>query len=357
MSNTIDLGPLAPLMEDDSVREIMVNGHETVYVERRGELVEVPSEFRDEQHLRDIIANIFESLGREITPESPIADCRLAVGARVNVVMPPISLVGPTLTIRKFFSHRLTMDDLIGFGAISPEIAEFLRACILARLNIVVAGGTGSGKTTLFNELLGFIPENERIITVENAAELQFQHKHLIRLESRPADNKGEGEVTIESLVVNSLRMRPDRIIIGEVRSGEAIHVFQAMRTGHDGAMFTMYANSPRDALSRLETMATMSGFDLPLLTVRDMMAGAIDVIVHIQRMQDGRRKILFVTEIVGMQGSEIETQDIFEFVQTGKEDGKITGYHTPTGNIPSLIERIKGAGGEFPEDFFTPKE
>lgn len=353
------LAPLEPLLNDPQVKEIMVDGHSKVYVERGGKFVDVPTPFRDEGHLMEVIAAIFEPLGRKVDQSSPMCDARLFDGSRVNVVVPPISLVGPVLTLRKFPLKPLTIEDVLGFGSWNEDIVEFLRACVRARLNIVVAGGTGSGKTTLLNLIAGMIPSDERIITVENVSELQqllsTKFKRLVRLESRPPNIEGKGEITMRDLVINALRMRPDRIIVGEVRAGEAIEVFQAMNTGHDGTMMSIHANSPRDTLARLETMVLMANPSLPLLNVRQHMASAIDLITYQERLQDGRRKVLKVTEVVGLQGDVIMLQDIFEFRQTGVKEGEITGHFTATGNIPRFLDRIRAAGVELPMRLFTP--
>lgn len=352
------LAALEPLLKDPDVVEIMVDGHERVYVEKGGQFVDVPTPFRDAEHLYEVINAIFAPLGHKVDASSPIADARLVDGSRVNVVIPPISLVGPVLTIRKFWQTPLSVEDLLQFGSWSEEIVTFLRACVHGRLNIVVAGGTGSGKTTVLNIVAGMIPADERVITIENASELQLlpeRSKRLVRLESRPPGIEGEGEVTMRDLVINALRMRPDRIIVGEVRAEEVLDLFQAINTGHDGCMLTIHANSPRDAVNRLETMATMANLAMPLLTVRQQMASAIDLIVHMERLHDGKRKILKVTEVTGMQGDVIGLQDIFEFRKTGFKDQVISGYHTATGHIPRWLNRLREAGIELPVSLFTP--
>ena len=354
---TNPLAPLEPWLNDPEVVEIMVNGHNSVYLERGGKLVEVPTPFRDDDHVMEAIDAILTPLGRKVDESNPFADARLFDNARVNVVIPPISLVGPVITIRKFLTSLFSWEDLIGWGTVSEDIVKFLEACVRARLNIVVAGGVGSGKTTMLNMIAGMIPADERVITVENAGELRLPEKlkHLIRMESRPPNLEGKGEVTIRDLVVNTLRMRPDRIVVGEVRAGEVLDLYQAMNTGHDGTMMTVHASGPRDVLIRLETMATMANLSLPLLTVRQMMASAIDLITHQERLRDGTRKILKVTEVVGMQGDVVMLQDIFEFRQTGIKDGKVTGYHTATGHIPKRLDRIQASGTEIPMSIFTP--
>src|SRR5690606_37899130 len=309
-----------------------LNGPKNVFIEQKGMITRAPVTFDDEEHVMRIIDRIVAPLGRRIDESSPLVDARLPDGSRVNAIIRPLALCGPTLTIRKFSKKPLTVEDLIRFGSISKEIAEFLRACIIGRLNIVVSGGTGSGKTTLLNVLSSFIPNDERIITVENAAELQLRQEHVVTLESRPPNIEGRGEVTIRDLVVNCLRMRPDRIVVGECRSGEALDMLQAMNTGHDGSLTTLHANSPRDALSRLETMCLMAGMDLPVRAIREQIAAAVDLIVQEERMRDGSRKITQITEVQGMEGDAIVMSDIFEFAQTGYEGGRVIGRLRPTG-------------------------
>jgi pilus assembly protein CpaF len=354
-ADVLGLGPLESLLADDTVDEVMVNGHDRLYVGQSGRLQNVPSGFRDNEHLMEVIRTIVQPLGRRVDESAPMVDARLPDGSRVNVVIPPISLVGPVLTIRKFAKKPLTTGDLFHFGFWNEDMVQFLRACVHARLNIVVAGGTGSGKTTVLNLVAGMIPDDERIVTVENAAELQLPQKHVVTLESRPPNIEGKGEISIRDLVINSLRMRADRIVVGEVQSAEALDLFQAMNTGHDGSMMTVHASSPRDVLVRLETMTTMANLSLPLLTIRQMMASAIDLITYQERLQDGTRKLLKVTEVVGMQGDVVMLQDIFEFRQTGVRDGKITGHHTAAGHIPRFLDRIQAAGIELPLSLFTP--
>jgi pilus assembly protein CpaF len=352
------LAPLEPWLNDPEVLEIMVDGHSRVYVERGGKLVDVPTPFRDEEHLLEVIDALLAPTGKKVDQSSPMVDAPLFdFRGRFNVVVPPISMVGPALIIRKFGQNSLTVEDLLRFGSWSEDIVEFLRACVLGRLNVVVAGGTGSGKTTVLNLLAAMVPADERIVTVENVGELQLPDslKRVVRLVSRPPDMEGKGEVTIRDLVINSLRMRPDRIIVGEVRATEAIDLFQAMNTGHDGTMASVHANSPRDVLARLETMVLMANPSLPLLNVRQQMASAIDLITYQERLQDGRRKILKVTEVVGMQGDVVMLQDIFEFRHTGVREGKIAGHHTATGYIPKFLERIQASGVEIPMSLFTP--
>jgi pilus assembly protein CpaF len=346
-------GPLEPLLEDPTITEIMVNGPKKVYIERNGKIERTNIEFEDEDHLRRIIDRIVSPLGRRVDESSPMVNARLPDGSRVNAVIPPISLIGPALTVRKFAKTPLQVEDLIRFGTITPEAVEFLRACILARLNIIISGGTGSGKTTLLNVLSGFIPNDERIITIEDAAELQLRQEHVVTLEARPPNIEGKGQVTIRDLVINSLRMRPDRIIVGEVRGGEALDMLQAMNTGHDGSLTTCHSNSPRDTLARIETMCLMAGMELPLRAIRQQIASAIDLIVHQERMRDGTRKVVSITEVQGMEGDVIVLSDIFTFEQTGIENGKIIGRLKPTGIRPKFMDRIEAAGIKLPPDIF----
>jgi pilus assembly protein CpaF len=346
-------GPLEPLLEDPTINEVMVNGPKKVYIERNGKIERTNIEFEDEDHLRRIIDRIVSPLGRRVDESSPMVNARLPDGSRVNAVIPPISLIGPVLTIRKFAKTPLQVEDLIRFGTITPEAVEFLRACILARLNIIISGGTGSGKTTLLNVLSSFIPNDERIITIEDAAELQLRQEHVVTLEARPPNIEGKGQVTIRDLVINSLRMRPDRIIVGEVRGGEALDMLQAMNTGHDGSLTTCHSNSPRDTLARIETMCLMAGMELPLRAIRQQIASAIDLIVHQERMRDGTRKVVSITEVQGMEGDVIVLSDIFTFEQTGIENGKIIGRLKPTGIRPKFMDRIEAAGIKLPPDIF----
>ena len=358
VTDVLGWGPLEPLLRDSTVTEIMVDGCDKIYVERHGKLGDVPGQFRDQEHLMGYIHRILMPVGRRLDESAPFVDARLPDGSRVNVVIPPISLVGPVLTIRKFARGQLSIEQVLRFGAWSEDIVEFLRACVLGRLNVVIAGGTASGKTTVMNLVAGMIPAGERIITVENAAELQLPDtlKYVVSLESRPANIEGQGEVTIRDLVINSLRMRPDRIVLGECRGPEVIDLLQAMNTGHDGTMFTIHANSPRDALARLETTATAANPSLPLLNVRQQMASAIDLITYQERLQDGTRKIMKVTEVAGMQGDVILLRDIFEFRRTGVKDGRVTGHFSATGYIPSFLDRIRAAGVDLPLSLFTPQ-
>lgn len=342
VAEILGYGPIEPLLKDDTVTEIMVNGPKQVWVERGGKLEKTSIQFDDDEHVMRIIDRIVSPLGRRIDESSPMVDARLPDGSRINAVIPPISLVGPCLTIRKFSRDPLTVDDLIRFGTMTPEIAQFLKACVEVRLNIVVSGGTGSGKTTLLNVLSSFIPGDERIVTIENAAELQLRQEHVVTLESRPPNIEGKGEVTIRDLVINALRMRPDRIVVGECRGGEALDMLQAMNTGHDGSMTTIHSNSPRDTLHRLETMVLMAGMDLPVRAIREQIASALDLIIHMARLKDGSRKIVAITEVQGMEGDVIVLQDIFVFEQTGYENGKVIGRIKPTGVRPKFVEKFE---------------
>ena len=353
VAEILGYGPLQPLLVDPTITEIMVNGADQVYVERAGKLERTNLTFESDEHVMRIIDRIVAPLGRRIDESSPYVDARLPDGSRVNAVIPPIALNGPTLTIRIFAKVPLTIENLIEFGTITPEAVEFCRACVVARLNIVVSGGTGSGKTTLLNVLSGFIPESERIVTVENAAELQLRQEHVVTLESRPPNIEGKGEISIRDLVVNCLRMRPDRIVVGECRSGEALDMLQAMNTGHDGSLTTAHSNSPRDTLARLETMVLMAGMDLPVRAIREQISSAVDLIVHEERMRDGTRKVVNVTEVQGMEGEVIVMQDVFTFQQTGVEGGKVIGRLRPTGIRPKFMERIEQANIHLPPNIF----
>lgn len=353
VAEILGFGPLEPLLADETVSEIMVNGPEKVFVERKGKLTKTNIIFENNEHVMKVIDRIVSPLGRRVDESSPYVDARLPDGSRVNAIIPPLALNGPTLTIRKFEKDPLTIDDLVKFGSMSPEVAEFLKACVIARLNVVVSGGTGSGKTTLLNVLSSFIPNDERIITVENAAELQLRQEHVVTLESRPANIEGKGEVTIRDLVINTLRMRPDRIVVGECRAGETLDMLQAMNTGHDGSLTTAHANSPRDVLSRLETMCLMAGMDLPVRAIREQVAAAVDLIVQQARLRDGSRKIINVTEVQGMEGDVIVMSDIFVFEQQGIENGRIIGRLKPTGIRPKFSDRIEAAGLTLPANLF----
>lgn len=349
----LGFGPLQPLLEDETITEIMVNGPKSVYIERKGKLHRVPVTFESNDHVMRIIDRIVAPLGRRIDESSPYVDARLQDGSRVNAVIPPISLVGPTLTIRKFSKNPITVEQLIQFGSVSSEAVQFLKACVEARLNILISGGTGSGKTTLLNVMSGFIPDDERIITIENAAELQLRQEHVVTLESRPPNIEGRGEITIRDLVINALRMRPERIIVGECRGGETLDMLQAMNTGHDGSMTTAHANSPRDALSRVETMCLMAGMELPVRAIREQSSNAIDLVCQQARMRDGTRKVTYITEISGMEGDVITMTDIFVFEQTGVENGKIVGRLRPTGLRPKFMDKIEAAGINLPPSIF----
>lgn len=346
-------GPLEMLLANDNISEIMVNGPKNIFIEQKGQVTLSGITFDNDEHVLRIIDRIVSPLGRRVDESSPLVDARLPDGSRVHVVIRPIALCGPTITIRKFSKTPLTIADLIRFGSMSQETADFLRACVIARLNMVVSGGTGSGKTTLLNVLSGFIPNDERIITVENAAELQLQQEHVVPLESRPPNIEGKGEVTIQDLVIACLRMRPERIVVGECRGGEALDMLQAMNTGHDGSLTTLHANSPRDAISRLETMCLMAGMDLPVRAIREQIASAVDCIIQQSRLRDGSRKVMNVTEVQGMEGEMITMTDVFEFEQTGYEKGKIIGRIRATGIRPKFIERIEDAGISLPPSTF----
>lgn len=349
----LGLGPLQPLLEDESITEIMVNGAKNIYIERKGKIHRVPVTFENNEHVMRIIDRIVAPLGRRIDEASPYVDARLQDGSRVNAVIPPISLVGPTLTIRKFSKNPITVDQLVQFGSLSAESLQFLKACVEARLNVVISGGTGSGKTTLLNILSSFIPDDERIVTIENAAELQLRQEHVVTLESRPPNIEGRGEITIRHLVINSLRMRPDRVIVGEIRDEAALDMLQAMNTGHDGSMTTLHSNGPRDTLSRLETMTLMAGMDLPSRAIREQISSAIDLVVHQERMRDGTRKVVYITEVSGMEGDVITMTDIFVFEQSGIENGKIVGRLRPTGLRPKFMDQIEAAGIHLPPSIF----
>ena len=353
VAEILGFGPLESLLSDESVSEIMVNGPDKVFVERKGKISLTNTTFENNSHVMRVIDRIVSPLGRRIDESSPYVDARLPDGSRVNAIIPPLSLNGPTLTIRKFEKDPLTIGDLVNFGSMSTEVAQFLKACVAARLNIIVSGGTGSGKTTLLNVLSSFIPDDERIITVENAAELQLRQEHVVTLESRPPNIEGKGEVTIRDLVINTLRMRPDRVVVGECRGGETLDMLQAMNTGHDGSLTTAHANSPRDTLSRLETMCLMAGMDLPVRAIREQIASAIDLIVQQSRLRDGSRKIVNITEVQGMEGDVIVMSDIFSFEQQGIEDDRIIGRLKPTGIRPKFSNRIEAAGQRLPAHLF----
>ncbi|WP_173443151.1 CpaF family protein [Selenomonas ruminantium] len=350
----LGLGPLEPLLKDNTITEIMVNGPKDIFVERNGKLLLSDTRFYDDNHLMNIIERILAPLGRRVDEASPLVDARLADGSRVNIIIPPLSLIGPTVTIRKFSKNALSVENLVELETLSEKMALFLQACVKARLNILVAGGTGSGKTTTLNVLSSFIPSNERIVTIEDAAELRLQQRHVVTLESRPANIEGTGAVTIRDLVRNALRMRPDRIIVGEVRSGEALDMLQAMNTGHDGSITTAHANSPRDVLSRLETMTLMAGMELPVRAVRTQISSAINLIIQQSRLQDGSRKLTHITEVQGMEGDTIILQDLFRYVQDYIDDkGKSVGHFEATGLQPSFMDKFRIHGVDVPRDIF----
>jgi len=347
-------GPIQPLLEDPDVSEVMVNGPKKVFVEKNGKLTKSPITFDDDDHVMRIIDRIILPLGRRVDADSPTVDARLPDGSRVNAVIRPVSIDGPSITIRKFKKDKLSIQQLVDYGSLTPNMAEFIRACVLAHLNIVISGGTGSGKTTLLNVLSSYIPEEERIVTIEDAAELQLQQDHVLRMETKVANVDGKGSVTIRDLVRNSLRMRPDRIIVGECRGGEALDMLQAMNTGHDGSLTTLHANTPRDALSRLETMVLMAGMDLPLKVVRQQISSAVDLIVQQTRLKDGSRKVTSITEVCGMEGETVVMTDIFKFEQTGVgKEGKIIGELKPTGIRPIFSPRLEAAGFKLGAEVF----
>ena len=349
----LGFGPLQTMLEDESITEVMVNGAKNIYVERGGKIHRAPAAFESDDHVMRIIDRIVAPLGRRIDESSPYVDARLPDGSRVNAVIPPISLVGPVLTIRKFAKNPITLEQLIEYGTMTPESIQFCKSAVEARLNVIISGGTGSGKTTLLNIFSQFIPADERIVTIENAAELQLRQEHVVTLESRPPNIEGRGEVTIRQLVVNSLRMRPDRIIVGEVRDDAALDMLQAMNTGHDGSMTTAHSNSPRDTLARIETMALMAGMELPIRAIREQISGAVDMIVHQERMRDGSRRVVNVSEISGMEGNVITMTDIFIFEQTGYENGRVIGILRPTGLRPKFMDKIEAAGIHLPASIF----
>ena len=350
----IGYGPIGPYLRDPAINEVMVNGPQLIYIERKGKLVEAEACYRDTAHVMRAVDNIILPLGRKVDRTQPLVDARLPDGSRVNVIIPPCALNGPTITIRKFPSKRITVEDLIGFNSITPQIAEFVRACVISRLNIVVSGGTGSGKTTLLNVISSFIPEDERICTVEDAAELQLSQKHVVRMETAPALPDGSGFITIRDLVRNALRMRPERIVVGEVRGGEALDMLQAMNTGHDGSLTTVHANSPRDAIARLETLVLMAGFDLPLRVIRQQIASAVNLIVQQERLRDGSRKVTRITEVQGMEGETIILQDIFIFQAVAVSDiNKVEGSMKPTGIRPSFSPRLEQSGFKLGGDVY----
>jgi pilus assembly protein CpaF len=354
MDDLLGFGVLQPLLDDPDINEIMVNGPKLVFVERKGKLVKTNITFENDEQVIRLIDKIILPLGRRIDHDSPTVDARLPDGSRVNAVIPPVTIDGPTITIRKFQKEKFTVEQLVNFGTLTRNMAEFIRACVVSRLNCIISGGTGSGKTTLLNVLSGFIPEDERIVTIEDAAELRLQQEHVVRMESKPANSEGRNAVTIRDLVKNALRMRPDRIVVGEVRSGEALDMLQAMNTGHDGSLTTLHSNSPRDTISRLETMCLMAGVDLPLKVVREQIAAAVDLIIHQSRLRDGSRRVVSITEVSGMEGDTVVMTEIFKFTQTGvATDGKILGDLKPTGIRPLFYPRLEAAGFRLPPEIF----
>lgn len=357
LDDVVGLGPMQRLLDDDDISEVMVNGPNMVYIEKKGRLTLSDVKFRDNHHVLHVIEKIVSPLGRRCDESSPIVDARLKDGSRVNAIIPPLALNGPTITIRKFKKDPIVIDDLIRFGSVTREMADFLDACVKAMLNIVVSGGTGSGKTTTLNVLSSFIPDSDRIITVEDAAELQLRQDHVVRLETRPANIEGTGAVSIRDLVKNCLRMRPERIVVGECRGGEALDMLQAMNTGHDGSLTTGHANTPRDMIARLETMCLMAGMDLPVRAIREQIASAVHLIVQQSRLKDGSRKITNITEVQGMEGEQVVLQDIFIFEQQGlDEKGKIIGKLKPTGIRPGFMHRFEEEGIKVPADLFVDK-
>ncbi len=348
-------GPLERLLADDSITEIMVNGPSEIWIERQGRLYETTVRFNDDSHLRRIINRMVAQVGRRIDESSPMVDARLPDGSRVNAIIAPLSLSGPLLTIRKFSRKRLTLDDMINIGTLSAESVDFLQRCIMAQLNVLISGGTGSGKTTLLNALSGSVPDTERIVTIEDAAELQLHQRHVLRLEARPKNIEGEGEIPIRELLRNSLRMRPDRIIVGEVRGGEALDMLQAMNTGHDGSLSTVHANSPRDAIHRVETMVLMAGYDLPVRAIRQQVSSALDMIVHLERLEDGSRRVTAVTEVQRMEGDVVTLQDVFEFkIDSIAPDRSIVGHLHATGLRPIFLTKFEKRGVELPAGLFS---
>ena len=347
-------GPIQPLLDDPQITEIMVNGPRHVYVERAGKVTKTDVTFDNDEHVLQTIQRIVTPLGRRVDPDHPTVDARLPDGSRVNVVVPPVAIDGPSITIRKFSKDHLTFEQMVEYGSLTEQMAEFLRACVMARFNILISGGTGSGKTTLLNVLSGFIPEEERIVTIEDAAELHLRQEHVVRLETKPPNLDGSGSVSIRDLVRNSLRMRPERIVVGEVRGGEALDMLQAMNTGHDGSLTTLHANTPRDAIARLETMSLMSGLDLPIRSIREQIASAVDLIVQQSRLRDGTRKVTQITELAGMEGDTVVLTDIFKYEQTGIDsDGRVLGDLKPTGIRPLFSPRLEIAGFKLKPEIF----
>ena len=354
LHDTFDLGPITPLLLDEEISDILVNTHRQVFVERLGKLETTSVSFRDEAHLRHIIDRIISRVGRRIDESTPLVDARLPDGSRVNAIIPPAALDGPILSIRRFRRRALSIDDLMGLGSLTPEIAQLVTGAVAARLNMLVTGGTGSGKTTLLNILSRYIPSEERIITIEDSAELMLQQPHVVRLETRPPNIEGKGQINPRDLVRNALRMRPDRIVVGEVRGDEVLDMLQAMNTGHDGSMTTIHSNGPRDALHRMENLVLMSGHTLPDKAIREQITSALELIVHVSRMADGTRRILSVQELLGMEGTVVTMQEIMRFVTTGMDSaGRVTGYFEATGLVPKCAERIRLAGVDLPGEIF----
>lgn len=357
LDETFGFGPLELLLKEPGVADIMINGPKNVFVEKEGRITRSKVTFRDNQHLLQILDRIVSKVGRRVDETSPMVDARLPDGARLNAIIPPLAIDGPSLTIRRFGSNPLTLEDLLRFGAFTPEMVMLLEGIIKARLNLLISGGTGSGKTTLLNTLSSFIPNDQRVITIEDAAELQLQQEHVLRLETRPANIEGKGQVTATDLVKNALRMRPDRIIIGECRGVEALDMLQAMNTGHEGSLTTIHANSPRDGVSRLETMISMGGIELPLKAIRSQFASAVDLIIQVNRMQGGPRKVTHITEVLGMEGETVIMQDIFVFKQQGiDENGRAFGYFESTGVRPSFMGQLESSGVRLPTNLFAPR-
>jgi pilus assembly protein CpaF len=356
INDVLGLGPLEELLASDEVTEIMINSYKQIYVEQHGKLTLSPVTFESNEQLVQVIDRIVSSIGRRVDESSPMVDARLKDGSRVNVIIPPLALRGPTMTIRKFAREALTIDDLIKYGSITNDMVRFLRACVRARLNMVVSGGTGSGKTTTLNILSSFIPEDERIVTIEDAAELQLRQEHVVTLETRPANIEGRGRVSIRDLVINSLRMRPDRIVVGECRGGEALDMLQAMNTGHDGSLTTLHANNAHDCISRLETLVLMAGAELPSRAIREQIGSAVNLVVQQSRLRDGTRKVVSITEVLGCNNNEVQLQDIFTYKQVGvDEEGKVIGSYMPTGVLPTFLEHLTTSGEQLSEDIFQP--
>jgi pilus assembly protein CpaF len=356
VAGILGFGPLEPFLKDDTVTEILVNGPNNVYVERGGRLEATDVRFRDGEELMRIIERIVSPLGRRVDESSPMVDARLPDGSRVNVIIPPLSLVGPCMSVRKFSRAAFSIDDFIRYDSCTEDMGKFMKACVKSRLNIVISGGTSTGKTTLLNILSSYLGNDERILTIEDSAELQLQQEHVVRLEARPPNVEGKGQITIRQLVINALRMRPDRIVVGEVRGGEALDMLQAMNTGHDGSLTTAHSNSPRDTLARVETMVLMAGMDLPLKAIREQIASAFHLVIHLDRLPDGGRKITQITEVQGMEGDVIVMQDVFRYVQTGIKDGRIQGYFTGMGIRPKFMDRVEAYGHYLPPAMFAPK-